>query len=123
MNAITITLPLPDPALSPNARVHRWAEARAIKAYREYAWAVTKEAIGRRPDPLWEKATAQATFYFGTNRQRDKDNFKAMLKSVFDGMVDAGLMVNDSGLDHKRATFAVDPARPRVEITIEKVEI
>ena len=70
MNTITITLPLPPPELSPNARPNRWAEA--------------------------------------------------MLKSAFDGMVDAGLMVNDSGLDHKRATFAVDAARPRVEITIEK---
>ena len=41
MNTITITLPLPDPVLSPNARANRWAESRAVAAYRKYAWAVT----------------------------------------------------------------------------------
>jgi len=42
---ITIELPWPDKALSPNGRPHRMTKARMVKAARKTAWAVTLEAL------------------------------------------------------------------------------
>jgi Holliday junction resolvase RusA-like endonuclease len=72
----------------------------------------------------WAKVTAQATFYHATDRRRDGANFNAMLKGVFDGIVDAGIVADD---DHKHWTtlppaFAQDKKNPRVEVTITRVE-
>lgn len=119
MDSITITLPLPAPALSPNARVHRMAKAAAVRKYREYAWAVTLEALGRRAPPLWKRARAEVTFYFPQDRRRDRDNFRAMLKAAWDGIVDAHLLADDKGLIVSTPVFKIDKDRPRVEITVE----
>lgn len=66
-----------------------------------------------------ESATVQATFYHKDKRRRDGDNLLAMLKPVWDGMVDAGVFVDDSGLTHLPVVKLVDKDNPRVEITVE----
>ena len=52
--------------------------------------------------PRWERATYQATFYRPGKRAKrmDDDNAIASLKGVLDGLQDAGVIVNDSGLTH-----------------------
>jgi len=119
MNSITIILPLPDPVLSPNARVHWAKKAKAAKSYREVAqWAAFKKM---HPAPAkWEKSSYKARFYFPTARRRDADNAIASLKSALDGVADAGLVVNDSGLWPERPEFYTDKGNPRVEITFTK---
>ena len=62
-------------------------------------------------------------FYHKTNRRRDGANYNAMLKGAFDGIVDAGIAVDD---DHKHWTtlppeFHIDKEFPRVEITVTKI--
>lgn len=112
-----LVLRLPPKELSPNARPHWAAKARATKAYRELAWAVTKDALGRSK-PMWNEATARATFYFAKAGRRDRGNMQAMLKPAFDGMVDAGLMVDDENLVELPPVKMVDAKRPRVEIEV-----
>lgn len=113
-----ITLPMPPKALSPNARVHWRTKAKATKAYRNAAkWTASED----RPAKPWLQASAQATFYCKINRRRDGDNYLASLKSAFDGLRDAGVILDDSGITHLPVRFEVDKANPRVEIQIEEV--
>jgi len=119
MTAITITLPLPDKALSPNARVHWAKKAKLTKSYRDVAaWATV---VATRPmNPFWKKASYTARFYFKDDRRRDADNAIASLKSALDGVADAGLVVNDFALWPERPEFHTDKENPRVEITFTK---
>jgi len=116
----TIILRLPNRALSPNARVHHFARAAATKKYRKEAREATA-AQGIDSGP-WERATIAATFYHKTARRRDDVNAMAMLKPAYDGIVDAGLLVDD---DHEHlttlpASFALDKQEPRVELVITR---
>lgn len=115
---VTVVLPLPPTPLSPNARVHWAQKARATKLYRRDARMLTIAAGGR--NLRWRRAVARATFYWPCLRRRDVGNAEAMLKPVFDGMVDAGLLVDDNAgvLTHAATQFKVDPRDPRVEILV-----
>lgn len=117
MNSVTIELPLPPKELSPNARVHWRKKSEAVKNYRLHSFVASYQG---KHNPRWPAATTQATFYFKHKRRRDKDNFNAMLKSAWDGMVDAGLLKDDDQLTHKPTVFETDKDNPRVEITITK---
>ncbi len=111
----TITLPLPHPDLSPNARVHHMAKARAVKSHRGFAYMIARHHIGSLK---LSAATVQATFFFKAKRRRDPDNLLSSLKAAFDGMVDAGVFVDDCGLTHLPVQQRIDKENPRVEITI-----
>jgi crossover junction endodeoxyribonuclease RusA len=125
MESITLILPLPDPCLScnkpPATRGSRFKRARVAKRYRSFACATAQaECI----EETWQKATIAATFYHKDNRKRDDVNFLGMLKSAYDGIVDAGVIVDDSSeyLTTLPATFKLDPEYPRVELEIVRLE-
>lgn len=117
MQRIVITLSLPPRELSPNWRGHWARKAKAVKAYRAQAWA-TAMAAGKYQKPMWATATAQATFYHSSNRRRDTDNLLASLKAAFDGIAEAGIVANDSGITHLPVVRLVDTETPRVQIEI-----
>ena len=121
---VTIILPLPPSILSPNA-VHgsfggRMERYGASKRYRRLAKdAVKAQVIASGP---WERATVTASFWHSQNRRRDDVNHLAMLKNAYDGIVEAGLLVDD---DHEHLTtlppwVGIDRDFPRVELTIER---
>jgi Holliday junction resolvase RusA-like endonuclease len=114
-----IVLPLPPKQLNPNAsycgRSH-WPRSRAKKQYREAAHAAAIKA-GLKNKRL-ETATIQCKFFFRTAHKHDGDNLLASLKSCFDGLVDAGVFTDDSGLSHLPVETAKDASDPRVEIHI-----
>lgn len=119
--SVTIILPLPPAVLSPNrpagTRGGRFARAAAAKRYRKLAKCATRDTqITTGP---WERATVAAAFYHKTQRRRDDVNHLAMLKSAYDGVVDAGLLVDDDSehLTTLPASFAIDRDCPRVELT------
>jgi len=62
-----------------------------------------------------------ARFFFKTRRRRDRDNLLASLKAAFDGLADAGLVADDSGLIHMPVEQYIDRADPRVELVVERV--
>ena len=120
MKPIVITLPLPSRTLNPNGRKHWAVKARAVKEYRLAACnAATEAANWNRP--LWEKAAVQATFYFRDKRKRDESNFNAALKSAIDGLQDAGIVVDDSGITLLPAVLKADKENPRVVIHVTKI--
>ena len=94
---LTIELPWPDRALSPNNR-DMWANIRAKKAAKNYAWGMTKAAMG----PLgirvgsWSgEIKVHLEFIPAINRSRDEDNFVASMKAGLDGIASA-LGVDDA---------------------------
>jgi len=96
---ITIELPWPDKALSPNGRPHKMAKARMVKAARKTAWAVT---LGALKGKKWADPSAHLrwSFHPKTANAVDKDNCIASVKSYQDGIADA------LGIDDK--TFSAE---------------
>lgn len=111
---MTITLPLPPRELHPNSRPHWRTKAKHTKAYRHASWAACPFDRHAR----WKEATVQATFYFKDARRRDRDGMLSSLKAAFDGLADAGLIADDSGLTHLPVIVKVDKLNPRVELHI-----
>lgn len=87
-------LPWPDKVLSSNARVHWAVKARATKAAREYAWAVTLNATGAIKKS-WPGARLALTFNPPDKRRRDEQNCIISAKALIDGIADA-LGIDDS---------------------------
>lgn len=120
----TIVLPLPPAVLSPNrpggSRGGRFARAAAAKKYKRLAHEAAEQAqISTGP---WERATVAAKFFHKQARRRDDVNHLAMLKAAYDGIVAAGLLVDDDAahLTTLPAAFDIDRDAPRVELTITR---
>ena len=120
-STVIITLPLPPRQLSPNARVHWRTKARYTKKYRHTARQLTMIAGGR--GQRWTRASAQATFYWPDPQRRDIRNAEQCPSPAYNGIVDAGLIVDDNSvvLTHAETQFRVDRQHPRVEIIVEKL--
>jgi hypothetical protein len=117
--SVVIVLPLPARILSPNCpagtRGGRFARAAAAKKYKRTAYFATLDAAR---EMNFERANVLAKFYHKTKRRRDDVNHLAMLKSAYDGVVQAGLLPDDDR-EHLRtvgAEFYVDTKNPRVEL-------
>lgn len=118
---ITISLPIPDRAISPNARrgESRWAaiaKSRMVKAHRNRARLAMLEAL-RGDNPGVPQGYSLAHFW-ETAAYRDDDNADGACKAYRDGIADA------LGMDDRKfrklalSTHAKDKDDPRVEITI-----
>ena len=87
---------LPPRECSPNARPHYMAKAGETKLYRhEVGW----QAIAAKDGKAWlapDKARVDVTFIVPDRRRRDKTNFASAFKAGLDGLVDAGVIVDDS---------------------------
>lgn len=123
--AVTFSIALPPKCLSPNnapatSKGHMYKRS----AYRRCRGAAELSCMVamKGPPPRWEKATAQATFYFRLRRKRDQDNLGASLKAVWDGVARSGLIANDVGLTPlpPRTREGVNQWEQRVEITITR---
>lgn len=88
-----VTFPWPPRELSPNARIHWAAKARAVKSSRRTCWAL---ALERKLSVDWAgPIEVRLIFHPPSNRGYDLDNAIASLKSCLDGLADA-LRVDDS---------------------------
>lgn len=127
MKPITITLPIPDRAVSPNAKYgnSRFAaicKSKKVKEHKQRAFYIARDVL--YPDgtssPLWnaEWAGYSLAFFFKTAAFRDDDNADASCKSYRDGIAKA-IGIDDKGFKKlKLSTHAKDAKNPRVEITI-----
>lgn len=88
--SLTLDLPWPPRALSPNARPAHWAVlARAKKAYRARCRAIAL-AAGAGQFPLSEgRLAVHLVFVPPSRRARDWDNLLASMKAGLDGVADA----------------------------------
>lgn len=119
--ALTVIVGLPSRVVSPNSRVHWAVRAKAVKKQRIESWAAAQVAMGEVDEKgAWREATCQVHWYARDQRRRDKDNALASLKATFDGLVDAGLLHDDSALTHLPLVFMVDPKNPRIELILKR---
>lgn len=84
-----VTLPWPHKDLSPNARPHFRALARAKKIYRKVCWACALEAGMGGVFDKDAKLKVKVEFFQPDRHRRDEDNMIASMKAGFDGLSDA----------------------------------
>jgi Holliday junction resolvase RusA-like endonuclease len=124
--SITIILPIPPNILSPNCTIGsigmRMMKAAATKKYRLAAReAVDAEGIETLP---WNLVHVKPKFYYKTKRIRDDDNSVGSLKAAYDGMKDAGLVIDDDSTHMRKEfpDFFVDKENPRVILEIARIK-
>lgn len=89
MSRLTLTLPWPDKALSPNARVHWAARQKAVKLARTSAAWLAAEAGWRGAElPEGRRLHLWIAFHPPTRRMPDDDNMLARFKPWRDGLAD-----------------------------------
>lgn len=141
---LKLVFPWPDSRLNPNSSKRHWKSKmgptkRAREEARIVAWATKQEWLHAQPDVScatvilnsstrhgfpWQQATAHITWYPPTGRRRDYGNLLSALKPTFDGIVDAGILADDSSknLAIGRLELAKpDRVKPRVEIVIVRL--
>jgi crossover junction endodeoxyribonuclease RusA len=119
----TLRFAFPPAELSPNARVLWPAKHRATKAYREDCGWQAKAQVSPGTT-LIAPVKATTTFYVRDRKRRDLDNLMARLKPLWDGIVDAGLLEDDSAehLRHGEPALVVERESPaRVEVVLEEI--
>lgn len=120
--SITLSLPYPPTAISPNAArgQSRWAaiaKSRIVKFHRLLAKNSMHEALSKQ-EYLFEFVGYSLAHFTPTILARDDDNGDGACKSYRDGIADA-LVIDDRSLKKlKLSTTQKDASCPRVEITI-----
>jgi len=121
-----IVIPIPTKVLSPNFTVGGIGGRMMVAASRKRFRRLTSEAIeAEQIDTMpWGKLSVTPTLYFKTNRRRDIDNAMGSLKSVYDGIVDSGLVPDDTQEYMKREELILDVDKncPRVIMCIERIK-
>lgn len=114
---LKISLPLPSSALHQHAKGHWRAKSQATaKARQQAAWAARASWTG---EPL-DHARIEYRFFVPDRRRRDAANLVGACKAYVDGIVDAGVIIDDcwERLAIGAVDVEVDRADPRVEIWI-----
>jgi len=91
----TLRLPYTTPPLSLNARMHWATKARITKEIRSFVAASLRGA----PQVVmadWTGVRVGLVYVPRDNRGRDRDNLVATLKPAIDGIVDAGIVPDDT---------------------------
>lgn len=109
---------------TPNKRLHPLAKARLAKAIRTHAAIVGQQAL-TRTGPIATPCLITVQFAFPDGRRRDIANYEA--KHAIDGLVDSGLIADDSWREVPRMILEHDPkpspkGRLRVTVHIESIE-
>lgn len=107
MDELVLIVPMPPRGIRPNSRYRSWrAYGATAKKYKNLCGMMALASMSEVPE--WKKASVRPTFYFKTDRGRDDDNLIASLKHAIDGIVAAGVMVNDKGLSWGKLRKVVD---------------
>ena len=85
---------LPDRDLNPNSRLHYMNVYRAKAAAKDEAIAMVLQQ--GKPAVPYERANITVTWVAKDKRRRDFDNLFAALKATIDGLVEGGLIMDDS---------------------------
>lgn len=117
----TIVFAPPADFINANDRPHHMAKAKLTRAWREAAALYAKHAEDYR---TYDRARVVVSYRFPNNRRREVANLQPTSKAIVDGLVDAGLLPDDSddycvGPDNRRH---VPNGTPLVTVTITALE-
>lgn len=118
---IKITIPGIPPSINEWRNMHHYEEAKQKKAWEEIVgWEVLAQKV--KPSQPIIKAVTTYFYFFPTRHRHDPSNYSP--KWIEDGLVKAGILVDDS-FDHIELNIrkgGVDRNHTRVEIVIEEVK-
>ena len=114
---LTLTIPAPAPWINVNKRTHRMAEADLTRLWRRAGYAAAHGL-----EPLKPPVRIVAHIYKPRLGRYDPNNLSGTTKAIVDGLVDAGLLEDDSykhvlGPDHRHG--GKGPAAITLTITQE----
>jgi hypothetical protein len=114
---------LPPGEMSPNWRGHWSAQSPAAAEFRRAAWlcCVNRRNLARQWVPF-SRPVMNLTFIFGIERRRDEDNMRTRFKPGLDGIVDAGLLVDDDPRRLITGTLEMVVDKDRAPLTIIELE-
>jgi len=93
----TITFPQPCKRLSMNDRMHWAPKAKLTAQWRKAAATAARQQLGPAPsDRMHPPCLVRLSFPVKQNRRRDAHNAAPTIKACVDGLVDAGVWVDDS---------------------------
>lgn len=100
------------------ARTH-WAVGAKLK--KQYTEIVMLECKRQKLQPVTQRAVLSITFY-EQDKRRDSDNVISGLKYILDGMIQAGVLKNDTRkhVELQINPIEVDRSNPRIEVVIEQ---
>lgn len=114
-DAITVETPWTAPPLTANQRFHWRKKAALTKDIRQWARLLFRTTTLQAP------ITVQLDWHVNDKRRRDEDNIVPTLKAICDGLVDAGLVPDDTPADMRkempRIVFAPDSPK-RLVLTL-----
>jgi hypothetical protein len=116
----TLTIVPPCAFINMNDRPHHHAKAKLTKAWREAAH-IAAVAVSNRD--RYQRAHIVVAYRFPDNRRREVGNLQPTSKAIVDGIVDSGLLPDDSdqhviGPDNRRH---IPNGTPLVTITIQEI--
>lgn len=119
----TIVIDPPCAFLNANDRPHHHAKAKLTKAWRASAQAAIW--VNPRVQPKHQYAHIIVSIRWPDKRRRDPGNWYPTAKAIVDGLVDAGVLIDDDdahviGPDMRRE-YPNGPAR--VTVTIEELDL
>ena len=88
----TLVLPYEAPPLTENQRLNRYDRARKVKRLRNEADILARAAR----IPALTRCQVTLTWFVKTKHRRDADNAVPTLKALCDGLVDAGIVPDDT---------------------------
>lgn len=86
MTTFSVTLPWPEPVLSPNEQAHWAVKARAKRKYKEAAYYLTLEALNGGCPEFGQHVRVTYTFRPPADYHYDRDNLIARMKAGQDGI-------------------------------------
>lgn len=119
MTRYDIRLPWTRPPLSLNDRGHWAARSRRIREVRAVAAALTRA----QHIPAAAKVEVTLTYVPRDGRRRDEDNLVATYKALCDGIVDAGVVVDDAPAYMAKPMPVVAPSNPKDPHLVLSIEI
>lgn len=121
---LVIELALPSKPCLPNVRANRYEKIAATEQDRTDACYTALQAVVAAIgySPRWMCAEATVQFRFPNRIRRDTSNYFAGMKPQWDGLVDAGVLLDDERVIWHLPLPVVDRNNPGVEITIREVK-
>jgi crossover junction endodeoxyribonuclease RusA len=112
-----LTFGWPRPPLNANQRLHWAQKAKLTRTIRE----ITKMTAQRDNLQAADQITVQLTWVVADKRRRDSDNVYPTFKAMCDGLVDAGIVPDDTPqyMDKRAPLIRHEPGgRPRLELEV-----
>ncbi|PRX90680.1 hypothetical protein [Allonocardiopsis opalescens] len=109
MTTYTVTIPTDVKLLNSNSRLHRRKQAQLTKGIREAAGWVAKAA----KIPTLDRVEITAEIQPGSKQRRDPHNWQPSVKAAIDGIVDAGVLIDDDANHLLKVSFVLgEPHKP-----------